>query len=148
MFKFLYNPLFGLMSEFFITHINGMTASCMGVQDNKIVNQVGLVMIVTVLLGYALLYHFIDSTRYHKKGCVWLMGLVLALLNALIAFFWVFGDIRSGNFCSLNPITMTDAIGFAMTNAIWALLLFLIISSLPFPRAMSKNLSHTTFWKP
>ena len=147
--NFLYNPIFGLFSKFFSLHLNGMTSGCTGVVggSSAIGNQVASIMFVTAILGYFILYHLIDSPRYHKKQWVWFTGLLLAGINALIAFFWVYGDVRSGNFCSLNPIAVTDVIGFAILNAIWAFLIFAIITFLPFKRK-SRNLSNTTLLKP
>ena len=72
--NFLYNPIFGLFSKFFSLHLNGMTSGCTGVVGgySAIGNQVASIMFVTAILGYFILYHLIDSPRYHKKQWVFI----------------------------------------------------------------------------
>ena len=148
MFKFIYNPMFGLFSDFFSIHLNGMTSGCTGVESSNTANLVGWLTLGVVALCYAVLYHFIDSPKYHRKKWVFLTGMAVAIISALIAFFSVFNDFRTQNFCALNPFGINDVIGFSLLNALWSFLLFVILTSLPFPRKLSKNLSNTTIWKP
>lgn len=146
MFKFLYSPIFGLFSDFMYSYLKGI--GCTGEVGSVIANQVGILMLISVIVAYFLLYHVIDSAKYFRKIHVWITAAILFVFNFIVPLLWVKSDISSGNFCELTPIYVIDAIGFAILNGIWSFVFFAILTSLPFFRARSKNLSQTTLYKP
>jgi hypothetical protein len=109
---------------------------------------IGWIMIILTGFIYALQYHILDSSTWNKKRHWWIFALLIFALNFLIAFAIPFNTIQSGNFCNTLILTVSDCIGFGISNALWSFILFLIISSNPLIRKNSDNCRHTTFWKP
>lgn len=109
---------------------------------------IGWIMIILTGFIYALQYHILDSSRWNKKKHWWIFALLIIALNFLIAFEIPFNTLQAGDFCNQLNLTVSDCIGFGISNALWSFLLFLIISSVPLIRRFSTNCRHTTFWKP
>lgn len=109
---------------------------------------IGWVMILITVFVYALQYHIIDSSRYNKKRHWWLFALIIVVINFLFAFIIPYNTVQAGDYCNQLKLGVSDCIGFGFSNAIWSLLLFLLISSIPLFRRFSRNCRHTTFWKP
>lgn len=120
-------------------------------QDYVLTNwyvNMGLIMIAVSLLIYALQYHIIDSSSWNKKKHWWLFSILIFVINFLIAFIVTNNIVQTGDFDPNDNLSVSDCIGFGLSNAIWGFLLFLIISTIPIIRRFSTNCRHTTFWKP
>lgn len=111
------------------------------------INIVGIILLFSVLLTYLFMYHLLNSAKYNKVTHWWIVAFILFLFNFLVAFVmsWNIVNAMTDMACELS---MGDCIGFALSNSIWSLVLFGVISSLPWPRKFSSNLCETTFWKP
>lgn len=109
---------------------------------------IGWILIIVTSLLYALQYHIYDSTRFNKKHHWWIMALIIVALNFLVAFTISFNTINAGDFCNQLNLSVSDCIGFGLSNAIWSFIFFLIISTIPMLRRLSTNCRNTTFWKP
>ncbi len=109
---------------------------------------IGWIMIGLTTLFYALQYHIIDSPKWYKKQHWWLFALIILSLNFLIAFLISFNIVQSSDYCEQLNVTIGDCVGFGFSNAVWSLLLFVLITSFPIFRKLSTNCRHTTFWKP
>lgn len=109
---------------------------------------IGWIMIFITILVYALQYHIIDSSKWNKKQHWWLFATVIVALNFLVAFTIPFNTVNAGDFCNQLNLSISDCIGFGLSNAIWSFILFIIISTIPLIRTLSTNCRNTTFWKP
>lgn len=109
---------------------------------------IGWLMIILTALIYALQYHIIDNSRWNKKQHWWFFALLIVVLNFLIAFTIPFNTVNAGEFCNQLNLSVSDCIGFGLSNAVWSFIFFLMISTLPLTRRFSTNCRNTTFWKP
>ena len=109
---------------------------------------IGSIMIILTAFLYSIQYHIYDSTRFNKKQHWWIMALVIVALNFVIAFTIPFNTVNAGDFCNQLNLSVSDCIGFGLSNAIWSFIFFLIISTIPLIRRFSTNCRNTTFWKP
>lgn len=109
---------------------------------------IGWIMIILTGFIYALQYHIIDNSRLNKKMHWWLFALLIVVLNFLIAFTIPFNTLQASDYCNQLNLSVSDCIGFGLSNAVWSLILFVIISTPPLIRRFSTNCRLTTFWKP
>jgi len=109
---------------------------------------IGWIMILTTSFFYVMQYHIIDSTKWKNKFSWWITAFLLTLTNYLIAFLITYNQLNLQNYCSDLFLTMMDCIGFATSNALWSLLIFVLITTVPIFRRFSTNCRYTTFWKP
>jgi hypothetical protein len=109
---------------------------------------IGWALIATTAFIYVLQYHIIDSSRWNKKQHWWIFSFLIVALNFLIAFIIPFNTVNAGDFCNQLNLSISDCIGFGLSNAIWSFIFFLIISTIPLIRKFSTNCRNTTFWKP
>lgn len=109
---------------------------------------IGWLMIALTALMYAFQYHIIDSSRCNKKQHWWFFALLIITLNFLIAFLVPFNALQAGDVSADLHLNVVDCIGFGVSNALWSLILFMLLTSFKFPRLLSGNCRHTTFWKP
>lgn len=124
--------------------LRGYDTTCTGYIDSPWYTYIGILMIILTSLIYAFQYHIIDSSAFNKKQHWWLMSLIIIGLNFFIAFIIPFNIINSGNYCSQLNLTVADCLGFGFSNAIWSLILFLLISTPPIFRKLSHNCRETT----
>lgn len=140
------------MSPFYSTdmgdHLRGWDITCTDYIGTPWYVIIGWSMFGTTALLYALQYHIIDSSRYKSKGHWWIFAIVLCTLNLLIGFLITNNALQAGDVCNRLNITVSDCLGFGISNAIWSLLLFVLVTSIPIFRRFSNNCRHTTFWKP
>ncbi|MGK7395280.1 MAG: hypothetical protein ACNS62_11955 [Candidatus Cyclobacteriaceae bacterium M3_2C_046] len=139
------NPLYSLD---FSEHLRGYDVTCTGYIATPWYANIGLIMVGFTLFLYALLYHIIDSPRFLRVYHWWIMAAVLFGINLFVGYIIPYNSVQAGNVCSTLDINNTDYFGFAVSNALWSLIFFMIISSIPWPRHLSTNCRHTTFWKP
>jgi LPXTG-motif cell wall-anchored protein len=130
-------------------HLRGFDITCTGDTGTPLYLAVGIVVILSGLLFYALQYHLINSSSFNKKGHWWLAAALLCLINFLVAFGLPFGDYQSGNYCSQLIISTTDCVMFGISAAIWSLIWFVILTSFSIPKRFAgHNMRQTAFWKP
>ncbi len=116
-------------------------------EQNKYV-LIGWLMMAITAFVYALQYHIIDSPRWKNRTHWWLFALVIATINFFIAFTIPFNTIQAGDYCNQLNLSVSDCIGFGISNAIWSFVLFILITTIPLFRRFSTNCRYTTFWKP
>lgn len=109
---------------------------------------IGWSMVAITAVFYVLQYHIIDSSKFNKKHHWWIVALAVVLINFLNAFLIMNNTIQAGDYCTNDNIAMPDSIGIGLSNAIWSLILFILLTSFKYPRNLGINCSHTTFWKP
>jgi len=142
---------FGLISFYSIDlgdHLRGWNLLCEAFTGTPWYVYTGWTMFLITGLVYALQYHAYDRSHFNKKHHWWLVALVVVLLNFLIAFAIPYNALQAGNYCAGLDWSVPDCAGFGLSNALWSFILFVLITTLPFPRRLSTNCSHTTFWKP
>lgn len=128
--------------------LRGWDITCTAYSETNLYVLVGTIMIILTAFFYALQYHIIDKSRWNKKLHWWLFALVIVVLNFLIAFTMSYNAIEPETFCNTLVLSVSDCIGFGLSNAIWSLILFVIITTIPLFRRFSTNCRETTFWKP
>lgn len=129
-------------------HLKGWDITCTDFIGTPWYVYIGSLMIITTGFVYALQYHIMDSPRFCEKKHWWLFALILTSFNFLMAMILTYHSIHSGNHCYQLRLGLSDSIGFGISNALWSLLLLMLISSFPLFRRWSTNCSYTTFWKP
>lgn len=108
---------------------------------------IGWLMVFLTFLIFSFQYFIINSSRFNRAWHWWVMALVLGALNFGIAFTIPYNDINSGNVNTHLHINVSDCIGFGFSNAIWSLIILILITLTPLKKA-STNCRNTTFWKP
>lgn len=129
-------------------HLRGYDITCTDYISTPWYANIGWIMIGVTVLFYAVQYHIIDSPKFLRMYHWWLIALVIFILNFIIAFIIPFNAYQSSNYCNQLIITPADCVGFGISVAVWSLILFIIITSIPWPRGLSTNCRQTTFWKP
>ena len=109
---------------------------------------IGWIMILSTAVFYILQYHIIDSSRWKNKAHWWLFALIIVLVNFLVAVLIPYNSTQAGDYCNQLNISVSDCIGFGLSNAVWSFILFAVITTIPVFRRFSNNCRHTTFWKP
>ncbi len=135
-------------SKDFADHLRGWAPDCSGYTGTVWYNIIAFTMTGVTALGYALMYHIIDSPKWNKKQHWWIVALVILALNWFIAFIIPFNAIRAGNYCKELLLTINDCVGFGFSNAIWSLILFTLLTSFKYPKLFSINCRYTTLWNP
>ena len=142
---------FGLMPSY-STHMGEHLRGWDGISQGYVLAPwyiyIGWIMITLTAFIYALQYHIIDSSRWNKKQHWWFFAMIIILLNFLIAFTIPYNSLQAGDYSNDLNLTVSDCIGFGLSNAIWSFILFVIISTIPLFRRLSTNCRNTTFWKP
>jgi hypothetical protein len=147
---------FGIMplySKGMMERLRGWDITCTGYIASPLYNYIGWSMIIVTAFIYALQYHIIDSSRWNKKQHWWLFSLVIVSLNFIIAFSLTYNMVQSGDFCQSDNLSVADCIGFSFSNALLSFILFVLLTSFPFPRRYiptvnGGNCRGTTLWKP
>lgn len=141
---------FGLMlmySEDMGKHLIGFDVTCVNYFGTPWYNIVGLIMVATVLTTFFLQYIIIDSPRATRFYHWWLYAIALMILNFIVALSISSNSIQPGLYCEQLNIGFMDCVGFAFSNTIWSLILYGILTSIPFLRGFGNNSRMTTFWK-
>lgn len=129
-------------------HLRGFDVTCTDYIATPWYVYIGWIMLVLTVLVFALQYYIVDSSKFNKARHWWFFALALVVLNFFIAFGIPYNSLQAGDYCNQLNLTVSDCIGFGFSNALWSLIFFGIISSIPVFRSRSTNCRHTTFWKP
>ena len=143
--------LFGLIpiySKDLGDHLRGFDVTCSAYTGRPLYNYIGWLMIGSTVVTYVLIYHIINDQRFKSRVSWWITALALALINFFIAFTITFNDLKAGDYCAQLNFNTIDCSGFGIINAFWSFILFLLITSPPYPRKLAYNTSEMTFWKP
>lgn len=89
---------------------------------------IGLSMIILTVLIFVLQNDLISSTRFKTAQHWELAALVVIIVNFLIAFAVPFVAILKHIHCPLLKLTVSDSIFFGLSNAVWAFILFSLLS--------------------
>jgi hypothetical protein len=112
------------MSDF----LKGWDYACVGYFALPWYFYVGVLMIIVTVLIFALQYDLISGTRFKKREHWELAALVVVILNFLIAFSIPFVAIMKNTHCPSLKLTVSDCVFFGLSNAVWALILFSLLS--------------------
>jgi hypothetical protein len=98
---------------------------------------------------YALQYHIIDSPRFNGPKWWWIFASIAFVLNFAIACLVLNSHLDGTHELSCvnemaEILKWTDILLFALGNAIWSFILFVLISCPPLTRKLSKNCFNTT----
>jgi hypothetical protein len=129
-------------------HLHGFSLDCADYSGTPWYLIFGWVMIGSTILAYMLQYHFVDSPRLARKRHWWYFALGFAGLNFLIGFLTTLNTLNGGNFCDELIFGTADCLGFGLCNALWSLLLYILLTVTPLFRQFSVNCKFTTFYKP
>jgi hypothetical protein len=129
-------------------HLRGWDMLCEDHTGTPWYVYVGWLMLLVVGLAYVFQYHVYDRSHFNKKQHWWLMALIVVILNFLIAFTFPYNSLQAGDHCMDLHWSIPDCAGFGLSNALWSFIFFAVITSLPFPRRLSTNCSHTTLLTP
>lgn len=127
-------------------HLKGFDVTCSGYFGTPLYSYIGWLLIIITFFSFILYYFIIDSPRFQLKSH-WLIVLFFTIaVNFLIAFIMPYNDLKSGNYCIDLKISVADCIGFGLSSAIWAAVIFILLSLSPWPRNNSNNCRYTP-WK-
>ena len=140
--------LISLYSSDLADHLRGWDLLCESYSGTPGYVYVGWLMILVTMALYVFQYHVYDRPNFQRRHHWWLVACVGALLNFTIAFSFAYNALQTGDHCIDLYWSIPDCAGFGFSNAVWGVILFVVITTLPFPRRLSTNCSHTTFWKP
>ena len=89
---------------------------------------VGLFMVVTTALLFGLQYDLISGKRFKKNRHWELAALMIVIVNFSVAFTVPFIALETGRHCLRLKLATLDCIGFGLSNAVWAFILFTLLS--------------------
>jgi len=114
------------MSDF----LKGWDYACVGYFALPWYTLIGMMMIILTVLIFALQYDLISGTRFKKREHWELAALVVLIINFLIAFSVPLIAISKNMHCPSLRLTISDSIYFGLSNAVWAFILFSILSAI------------------
>jgi hypothetical protein len=112
------------MAEF----LKGMDVSCTGYYALPWYFYVGIFMLVITLLLFGLQYDLVSSQRFPKTQHWELAAFVVFVVNFAFAFTVPFVAHETKFYCPNLHITTLDCMGFGLSNAVWAVVLFSLLS--------------------
>ena len=112
------------MAEF----LKGMDVSCTGYYALPWYFYVGVFMLVVTFILFMIQYDLISGKRFPKNEHWELAALVVVIVNFALAFTVPFVAHETKFYCPNLQISTLDCIGFGVSNAIWALVLFSVLS--------------------
>lgn len=129
-------------------HLRGFDITCSDYTGTPWYFFIGFIMVIITAIFYVIQYHLLDSARFNKKLHWWIVAVIVLIINFFVAFSITFNSLQAGDYCNQLNISVTDCIGFGFSNALWGLVLFVLITSFRYPRSIANNCRNTTFWKP
>ena len=137
------NPLY---SSNLGDHLRGFDLTCSSYTGTPWYSNIGTIMILIIIFFFSLYYHIIDSPRFQRRIHWMIIVLIACIINILIAFLIPYNALRSGDYCNQLVFTASDCFGFGISNGIWSIIIFILLSLSPFTRKYSRNCSLTP-WK-
>ncbi len=122
--------LFPIYSRDLSDFLKGWDYACVGYFALPWYFYIGWGMIMLTGLLFALQYDLISGIRFKNREHWELAVMVVAICNFLIAFTIPFVAINKGMQCPQLKITFPDCIFFGLCNAVWGVIVFLILSGL------------------
>ncbi len=120
--------LFPLYSRDLSDFLRGWDYACVGYFALPWYRYVGLLMIIVTGVIFALQYDLISGTRFKKREHWELAALVVFISNFMIAFTIPVVAIMQGMHCPLLKLSFADCILFGLSDAVWSLILFSLLS--------------------
>jgi uncharacterized membrane protein len=108
--------------------LRGWDYACVGYYALPWYFYTGILMIIITVLVFALQYDLVSGRRFKKIEHWELAALIAVVANFLIAFIIPATAILKGNHCPLLKLTVTDSLLFGVSNAVWSLILFSMLS--------------------
>ena len=141
-----YNPL---ITTDLADKLQGWNITCDNFDETNWFNYIGISTISIIIIMYVLRYHGIgDTPRNNNCKTWWLYSLILLGITFLIGYFISIHAITSYKNCEDLVLEKVDCFGVGTTNAILSLIIYMFITTLPFPRSKSTNWNQVTFFKP
>jgi len=133
---------FGLLpiySRDMAEHLRGWDYACSGYFALPQYVYVGWAMIIVTTVIFALQYDLINSKRFPGPRHWGLAAFMIVIINFLVAFAVPFISIETKSYCLHFKLSVADCIGFAISNAVWSFLLFVILSAIQEIRTLIVN---------
>jgi hypothetical protein len=124
---------FGLMhiySKDMSDFLKGWDYACTGYFALPWYTLIGLVMVILTTLIFALQYDLISAVRFKKSEHWELAAIVVVICNFIIAFTIPFVAINKEMLCPQLKLSASDCIFFGLSNAIWSLIFFSILTGI------------------
>ena len=122
--------LIPLYSKDLSDFLKGWDYACVGYFALPWYFYIGWGMIGLTLLLFALQYDLISGIRFRNAEHWELAVLVVAICNFMMAFTIPFVAINKGMQCPQLNISVSDCMLFGLSNAIWGVIFFLLLSGL------------------
>jgi hypothetical protein len=111
-------------------HLRGLDFACTGYLAIPWYTYTAFIMIISTVIFYGLQYDLISGTRFTRRRHWGLTALLIVMFNFFIAFLMPWMVILSGSYCQRLKIYFIDCVGFGISNAAWALVLFGLLSTI------------------
>jgi len=120
--------LIPLYSKDLSDFLKGWDYACVGYYALHWYFFIGMMMIILTGLIFALQYDLISGTRFKKREHWELAALVVFICNFVIAFIVPFVAEETKYHCSQLKLSVLDCVFFGLSNAVWGLILFIILT--------------------
>jgi hypothetical protein len=111
-------------------HLRGLDFACTGYFAIPWYTYTALLMILSTTIIYGLQFDLISGTRFTRRRHWGLAALTIVMTNSFIAFIMPYMVILAGSYCHRLKLSIYDCIGFGISNATWALVLFALLSTI------------------
>jgi hypothetical protein len=148
LFKSIYMLFGSFYGQGMALHLKGMGLDGLENTGTPWYTIFGIVMVLSTGLIYAWQYHLLDSPKWSGKKHWWVFASLAASLNYCVGFLTTWNTVLDGEFCDQLTISLADCFGFGLSNALWSLLLYWIITATSLFRQFSVNCKFTTFYRP
>jgi hypothetical protein len=112
------------LSEF----LKGWDYACTGYFALHWYLYVGLFMITSTILLFALQYDLVNSKRFKKRQHWGLTALIVFIVNFAVAFAVPFVALQTGMHCMRLKLATFDCLTFGLSNAVWSIVLLSLLS--------------------
>ena len=128
------------------THLRGWDITCSAFIGTNFYLEIFTIMVGINFLLFILMYGVIDrmTAKFSTKSSWW----VTAVIGMVINFGIASSLPTTEQACGQLHFNTSDLMLFGFANAVWSLVVFVLLTSFPFPRNFSINTRLTTFWKP
>ena len=110
--------------------LRGWDYACTGYYALHWYLYMGLFMLISTLLLFGLQFDLVSGVRFKKIEHWELAALIIAFVNFAVAFGVPFVALENGRYCMRLKLAAVDCITFGLSNAIWSLVFFSLLSLL------------------